>query len=504
MAAPTRINLANFTTLLVESTQGRAGTPDGNVFFDYDARIIELIGLDELATVDLGSGPEANPLTNFEGIEALALKAFENDRRRVNEANRNRSLMIEAAFRLAGSVRFIGGARLADVDVRKIRGSGFIYVASNGGTNRIYHSPRSLNAIEAPSQPYYQLAATTGFADLQAAAAVDFQRLGPVDEPIQVFGDTANGDAGAGNFDFTDDQLVVKVRSFGNFFGQADSAGAGQGELGQVTAGYGVGESANPDNGFALSDVFGGAAVAPFDGMGFTRGAAAGYDAPFNEGAGDFSETIDGNNASMLQIRAFMDALAVQDADVDDGAGTYNGKRGDPLYTLDTAGRVVTRQGLRIINVPVSEQQRVIFTADDASTRTFPRQVEVRVNLGTFARLDPEAWVRLMFSDGAGVADFDSPGAVVVNDAAGVPQNWSVAAAITGGQIVVLPDNSAELRFAFDFSGNTQAGLPAGADKDIVALCEGDAIAAAALTAFTISDLDVVSVVCAPPEQTNL
>lgn len=37
------IDLSNYDSLLVQSTQGRSGTPDGNVFFDVDNNKIEFI-----------------------------------------------------------------------------------------------------------------------------------------------------------------------------------------------------------------------------------------------------------------------------------------------------------------------------------------------------------------------------------------------------------------------------------------------------------------------------
>lgn len=39
------IDLSNYATTLIQSTQGRAGTPDGNVFFDKANGLIEFIPL---------------------------------------------------------------------------------------------------------------------------------------------------------------------------------------------------------------------------------------------------------------------------------------------------------------------------------------------------------------------------------------------------------------------------------------------------------------------------
>lgn len=53
MAVAQLIDLSNYDSLLVQSTQSRAGTPDWNVFFDSSNGKIEFIRADELATLDL-------------------------------------------------------------------------------------------------------------------------------------------------------------------------------------------------------------------------------------------------------------------------------------------------------------------------------------------------------------------------------------------------------------------------------------------------------------------
>ncbi len=513
MAAPTRITPSNYTTLLVESTQGRSGTPDGNIFFDYSSSppTIEIITLSELATVDLGSGAEANPLTDDLGIEGLALFAFEALRRSANESNRLYDPMMRADFGPAGAVAMVNGAVIASADVSKVRGTGMEWRASSGSVNRVYHGIQSAGdpAVGAASQPYYQLvAAPFGETQEQAAAAVDFGRAGPIDEMVQVFGTTANGDTGAGDFDSRTARLYLKNRPFGasgaSFFAETLSSDLNITSLDNIRQGYPLAERPNTDNDFDLADVFGGAAVAPFSGMGFLRETANGYDPGFNEGSGNFTETVDGNNATILQIRAFMDALAIQDTDVDDGAGTYIGKRGPELYSLDNQGRVVTRAGLRIINLPTAEQQSVVFTASDASTRTFPFNPEVRINLGPNVIGDADAWVAVTYLDGAGSADDNTANAVRVQDVDAVDQNFNVAAAFAAGDIVLLPSGDYELRFAYGFDVNTQAGLSAGVDKQVVARCEGREGAGAAKTAFTITRQAVVQATCAPGAQTNI
>ena len=67
------IDHTNYSANLKESTSPRGSAPNGNVYFDTASKRIQLIGVDELATVNFGAGAVANPLTNFDGITLLAL-----------------------------------------------------------------------------------------------------------------------------------------------------------------------------------------------------------------------------------------------------------------------------------------------------------------------------------------------------------------------------------------------------------------------------------------------
>ena len=81
------ITLANFAASLVQSSQSRTGTPDGNIFFDQANDRIELISVDDLATVIYtdpahpsytdGTTPVANPLDEAIGfgVETAGVQA---------------------------------------------------------------------------------------------------------------------------------------------------------------------------------------------------------------------------------------------------------------------------------------------------------------------------------------------------------------------------------------------------------------------------------------------
>lgn len=496
------IDHTNFATTLKESTNPRGSAPNGNVYFDTANNRIQLIGANELATVDFGGGPVTNPLNNFDGVTMRALYNFENNRRRVNDTLRKFKRGIKGSYRFSGAYNFVNGVKLDGSDRAKVRGSGFIeYAAAGDGEtaiDRVYHGVLSLVDIQAASVPYWALVTDTAEATLQAATWTNFVRQGDINEVVQVYGSTANGDAGAGSFDYRERVLVVRVRSWGYNPGETTSVASGITEFSGFNGGYGVGESLNPANSFALADVFGGAAVAPFTGLSLELKAVPEVGTGFNEGPGNFTWVL--NNAagaSVAQCAAYLDAVSLQDADIDAGAGSYNGKKGRVWYTRNAEGQVVTAsiggKGLLIKGLSPAESQKIVMTDDAGTQRTYPFFPTCEIDVGSVAPTDPNAWYAVFYDNGAGSADFDTATAVLVNDSAGNPVTGNVAADVAGTKIA----------FAYDYDGNTQAGLPAGTDKAMVVLVEGDGVAAQAFTRFTMTRSTLVAVTCAPVLDNN-
>lgn len=496
------IDHTNYTTTLKQSTNPRGSTPNGNVYFDSANNEIQLIGVDELATVDFGSGPVANPLNNFDGITMRALYNFENSRRRLDENLRKYKRGTDGDYRFAGAFSFVNGVKLDGTDRDKIRASGFIEYADteDGQTDvdRIYHGVASLVDIQATTIPYWSLVTATDEATLQAATWTDFVREGDINEVVQVFGSTANGDTGAGNFDYTARILVVRVRSWGYNAGETTSVASGISEFSGNSAGYGVGESLNPSNTYALADVFGGSSIAPWSTMTLEKLVTPQTETGFNEADGDFTWVL--NNpagGTVQQCAAYLDALALQTSDIDAGAGSYVGTKGRVWYTRNAAGKVVTSSvggdGLFIEGLSTAEKQNVIMTDDAGNQKTYPFFPEVQITVGAAAVADTNAWYHVYYADGASTADFDTVGAVTVNDSAGDPVKGNVSTDAVGGKI----------SFAYAYDTNTQAGLAANVDKDIVVLVEGDGGAAQAITFATITRSTVVAITCAPPADNN-
>lgn len=496
------IDHINFATTLKQSANPAGSSPDGNVYFDTTTDEWQLIGVDELATVDFGGGPVTNPLNNVDGITMQAIYNFENQERVADEDLRKFKRGTRGGYRFAGAFAFINGVKLRAADRAKIRGSGWIEYAAagDGKTNidRIYHGITSLVDIQAGTVPYYALVTATDEATLQAATWSDFSRAGDIDEAVQVYGSTANGDTGAGDFDYTDRTLVIRVRSWGYNPGETTSVDAGISEFSGFSAGYGVGESLDTANTYTLADVYGGAAISPFTGMSLEKLATPQTETGFNESDGDFTWRLNNTEGgTALECAVYAAAAWLQDADIDAGAGTYNGKKGRVWVTRNADGKIVTSsvggEGLLISGLSTAEKQNVIQTDDSGNPKTYPYFPDVQIDVGAVAPTDPNAWYRVLYVDGAGDADYDKDGAVTVEDSGGNPVNGNVAADVVGSKI----------SFPYSYDTNTQAGLNAGEDKPVVVVVEGDGVAAQAITYATITRDPVVAIVCAPEADDN-
>ena len=508
MATAQLIDLSNFDTLLVQSTQSRTGTPDGNIFFDQTNDRIELITAEDLANVDLGGGSEANPLTDALGITLQALYAFERQERGTDTALRRFLPGTDGRFQDAGAFVFTAGVKLDDTngnapDRSKVRGSGWTEFAADGGIDRIYFGVRSLNNIEATSQPYVQIPASLSESDLQAAAPITAARVGPLDEAFQVFGDTGNtpSDAGALNFDYALLPLVAKVRTFGQTQGEASSIASGVGRLKGFSAGFGIGEGISPTDTFTESQVFGGSQIAPYTGLGFFRNAVAQTETGFNEADGDFTDTITNTgNATLAEIRAWLDALMASTSDENDNTattGSFIPARADVLYTINPEGKLVTRAGLYIDNIPAADNQNVILTADNGDEKTFPFANEIRVAVSDAWFNDVNAWYSCFYVDGTD--DFDTATAVLVDDNSGVDVTGTPGDGRASGTA-----GARQVIFTYNYSGNTQNGRVVSTPVDVIFLAEGDGGAVAARATININASAVITASAEAAAETNI
>lgn len=496
MATAQLIDLSNYDSLLVQSSQSRSGTPDGNIYFNTATGEIELITKQELAQVNLGSGLEDNPLDDVLGIQLIALYAFEKQERVTDESLRTFNRWFDAKFKFAGSVDVINSRKFAGSDRAKVRGSGWVERAADGGVDRIYFGGRSLGTgIQSGSQPYYQLSSD--------GAPSDFAKTGPVDEAVQVYGSTGNtpSDATAGDFD-TRTFYAMSVRSFGYNYDRKTLDDSGLSQADGYAAGFALDESPHLTTGnYTLADVLGGSQVAPWTGMSLEKLASAQSETGFVQADGNFTWVLHNTQGGTLdECVAFLDALAQSDTDIDSGALTTTyGKRVDTWYTYDAEGRILTRSGadslgLFIENVPASDAQRVVFTDDAAGLKTRPFKVQVEIDPGANALADPNAWYHAFYLDGAGSQDFNTANAVTVIDELSNPIKGNVQTDAVANK----------LTFTYDYDADTSAGLAAGVDKDIVVLVEGDGVATQQSAVVSLTRTALIKATVSPGLETNV
>lgn len=411
-------------TLLKRSSQPRSGTPDGNIYFDPVTREIEVIIDAELATVDFGAGAVPNPLTLDAKPTNRAIYDLHQAERETDETFRAFRPFLIGRFKLAKAFDYIYGASLGG-DRSRVASSGWREFGGARGTNlnRIYFNVSSLPSILDTSQGYAQLA--------RDGATFDFTRPGNFDEAIQVFGTTANGDAGAGDFD---DRtfLAVSVRTYGQRHDRVILEDFGTTEL----EGYGIlaalGESPHPTTGtYTEAQVYGGAAIAPWDDITFDVLGAPETKTGFNEADGDFSLIIRnpsaGGSASLDQVIAWIDAASADDSDIAD-TGTWNGKQREQLYSYNDQGIPVFIDGLFIEGLPTSDLQRLIISDDSGAQKTFPFIPEVRIPIPDIAQGTATGWYHAHVFDGSGAADYNTAAAVTMQDNAGAEVKGPIGA----------------------------------------------------------------------------
>ena len=507
------IDLSNYDTLLVQSTVGRAGVPDGNIFFDVTNGIIEIITVEEQATIDMtqhgGGAADPNPLSEDDGIRLEALYAFERQERRTDEVLRQYDYFFTGTFKFGGAYEIVNNRKFYDTatggvnsltgdDRFKLRGSGWIERNVAGAIGRIYYGNKSLGAILALSQPYYQL--------VDGGVPVNYDKDGPVDEAIQVYGDIAV-DTNTTTFD-TRTFLTLKVRTFGQNYDEKGLVDSGVAEMGGYFTGFALGETVHLTSGnYTIADVYD-TQIAPWTLMGLEELDVAQVESGFTTADGSFTWVVNNTTPGNLdQVIAFLDALAQTDDDINDHVtNVTNGKRVGTWYTYNAAGKILPRvgtgavgEGLFIEQLVGTDKNRVIFTDDAGATKEYPAYSNVSVNVGANAVADTNAWFHAFFLDGPGAGDdFNTSGALTVEDADGVTL---IKGNVNGSGLRVVN----AIVFEFDHAGDTIGGPGgAGTDKDVVFECEGDGGVTAAKTVFTLTAAAEISASCVPLVENNV
>lgn len=477
MATQQKITRDNYGPFLVRSNNARGSAPDGNVYFDTTSDKIQLITADEQATVSYPVGhpaytdgnPETNPLTSSDKVQALALYFFALSEVEKDPALQNFRTALDAVSnrmgKLVGATAFLNTITLDTnattsnlTDHDKIADSGFTEFLVDGTIQKVFHGVKSLNPINATTQAYGLLAASLSEADRQAAIPFDFANPGDINDAVETY---ENGGA-----DNRNSILIICAREFGYTNGEANSQATGVAELGAYSQGYGIGNSIVSDiASLSYTDVWT-TPIAPYNALTFFRHASAqsrsGFSAQGAGASGDFTDEIQlsAGTMSILELRAWMDALMLQDTDENANTGSTGAflpKRAEPLYTIDGAsGKLVTRAGLYVApaKLTAEAQQQIIQTDDTDGLHYIPFNSGIAITVSQAWLDDSSPWFRLLYKDAAATNDFDTANAVTVKDASAS----DIAGTDTDPRISGFTLN---LSYAYDTeiaSGNVTAG----------------------------------------------
>jgi hypothetical protein len=341
-----------------------------------------------------------------------------------------------------------------------IRTAGWTVRNSAGNVTAMYAGIIGLGSIESNDQIYYQQAA--------GGSSTNFVLLGQVNQAVQILSDP-NGDGAYGDgFDLRT-FLKLFTREQGQLYDTATNTEIGVASLAAQAYRFPIGTGADlkvtiADVGID-ADANNVADVAPFSGMSITY-----YAAPQVRSIGgtnrNFGVIINGNSGTAEQIYQFVQWSLRRTTDIDAGGGTLVGKIaddlllfvGDTLKTLSVTNAAGGGSGVYIDSFATADTNRLVFTDNTATERTFPFVAVLQINFGDNLKLDASAKYWAYFTTLPGASnDFGESGAVLVDDNAGA----DITGTVGGASSVTV---------TFNYDGNVQGGRTAGTDAPITVI----------------------------------
>lgn len=367
------------------------------------------------------------------------------------------------------------------------------------------------------------------FQQSSSGSATNFQLPGKVNQAIKIYGDSTHG-----NFDYRG-YLRLFCRNWGYYYAYADLDMIGVTQLTYQAYRFPLSNAVDPKITHTENYVN---TNEPYTGMSITW-----YNTSQNRNIGGtnygFHVIIDGNGGTAEEIYEFVQAQLRKSTDIDAGTGTKIGNVtlsllrfvGDTLYTIYYPDS--PSGGTFIDDYQSADINRLVFTDDTQTQRTFPYVAVLRVNFGDNLKNDSQAKFWVFFTDTPS-GDYGTEDAIIVNTASSVktatrarssnvatittqdPHGLSVGDAVTvtgvggtgyNGQWVVktVPNSTtftydntgsnetqtsdtggtvyramggfvngqSSVQLTFDYDGNTQGGRTAGQDADITAVAIG-------------------------------
>jgi hypothetical protein len=326
-----------------------------------------------------------------------------------------------------------------------LRDGGWSVRDSSNVATQMWAGIVGLGSMGAADQPYLQQSST--------GAAVNFVLQGQINQAIQIL------KTGAGAFDYRS-YLKLFVREQGKTYGQSTLNDIGLTSLDYRRYPAPIGNSL--DTKITASDATI-ASTQPYTGMTLTY-FAANQPRTIGGTSYNYNIVIDGNGGTAEQIYEFAQYKLRQNSDIDAGTGTVTGKTADSLLRF-VGDNLITSTGVFIDNYQSADINRITFTDVTSVGRVFPYTAAGTIAFNPVIQSDPSAKYFLFFiNPGSGAGDeYGNAGAVIVNDAAGVPISGSVSGA-------------ASKSFTFAYDSNVQSGRTSGTDALVICVVVGGSV----------------------------
>ena len=375
----------------------------------------------------------AGNLSN-DGVSGQALYSF------LKEEWKNDASLIPYPFPVVSitpeQFEFVEGWVPANDTTRNlIRFAGWREINASSVLEREYMGIISLGNIDGSDTAYYAFSSDT--------AKTDFDFPGVINQAIQTFGDSSNG-----NFDKRSDTLTVYIRAQGKTYGSATSTSIGLTALNYIANRFPLAEAA--DSKITASDL----TItndAPYTGMSVTYGATT---RTIGGVSYNFSIIVDGNGGTTQQIYEFVQYSLRQATDIDAGAGSQVGQLADSLMSF-AGDTLKTTTGVAIDDFQASDRNNLVFTDTGGTERTFPFLATGTISFNTNLVNDSSAIYRMFFTSGFGTGS-----AIIVDD----NSSADISGNISGASSVA---------FDFDYDGNTQGSRTAGTDASVTVVAIG-------------------------------
>jgi hypothetical protein len=298
----------------------------------------------------------------------------------------------------------------------------------------------SLGSIGSTDQPYFQ--------QVLGASSTNFQLTGAVNQSVKIYGDVTHG-----NFDYRD-YLKVFVREYQKSYGSASLTDIGVTDMTYQAYRFPLANSTD------LKVTHNDATVSGY-GVSITWYAAAQVRSIGGVNR-NFHVIINGNNKTAEEIYEGVQRLLRQNADIDSGAGTKNGKVTNELLqfvgdTLKT--RLDSNGGTYIDNFQTADINRLVMVDDTGTERTFPYTAVLTLQFGDNLKNDADAVYRVFYTTNP-AGNYGTTNAVLVQDDTATNMSGNVSGASSVG-----------LTFAYDT--NVQGGRTPGTNAAITVVAIG-------------------------------